>query len=69
MTKQERNNIIAQINELTRRIDSIVLNDRSTYMRLNSLYMARCNLYDQLHEYGLPSDNLDIVHTIGGNKI
>lgn len=65
MVEQTRSDIIGQINELTHRIDSIVLCDRSSYLRLQSLSLARRNLYDQLNEY----DGFDICSTLGAHKI
>lgn len=69
MTIQDRDDIIAQINELTHRIDNIVLSDRSSYLRLQTLSLARRNLYDQLNEYDVPDGGLDICSTLGGRKI
>lgn len=69
MTEQDRDDIIAQINKLTQRIDDIIINNRSSCLRLQSLSLARRNLYDQLNGYDIRDGGLRFDSSIGGRKI
>lgn len=69
MTEQDRDDIIAQINELTQRIDTVTIDSRSSWLRLQSLSLARRNLYDQLNEYDIQDGGLQFDSSIGARKI